>query len=54
MTIQDIITRLFTDKGVTNVRVEKAQGFAVRNQLEWSAVLAAMTDAQRKQVEDAR
>ncbi len=54
MTAQDIITRLFSAKGVTLARVAKAQGAAMRSKVEWAAVVAAMTDAQRKLVNDAR
>lgn len=54
MTPADIITRLFSEKGVTKARVVKAQGLAIRSRIEWSAVLDAMTEDQRKVVSDAR
>lgn len=54
MTPHDIIDRLFAStKGVTADRVRKAQGLALRLGLEWSLVLSAMTDEQRKAVTDA-
>jgi hypothetical protein len=62
MTPQEIIDRLFVKadpnradpyRHITLDRVQKAKGTAMRSNLEWSAVLAAMTDAQRKAVEDA-
>ena len=54
MTPADIITRLFSAKGVTPERIQKAQGLAMRSRIEWSAVLDAMTEDQRKVVNDAR
>lgn len=51
MTPQDILSRLFTDKGVTPERIQKAQGLALRHQIDWPRVLSAMTDDQRKAVE---
>lgn len=51
MTAQDIIAKLFLP--VDAERIQKAKGLAARNKVEWSAVLAAMTDEQRKQVEQA-
>lgn len=51
MTPQDILARLFTDKGVTPARVQKARGLANRQRLDWALVLAAMTPEQRTQVE---
>jgi hypothetical protein len=53
MTPPDIIARLFSAKGVTADRVRKAQGMAIRNRIDWALVLAAMTDEQRAQVEQA-
>lgn len=53
MTPQDIIDRLFSAKGVTAERIEKAKGLALRSRLEWSTVLNVMTAEQRKAVEAA-
>lgn len=53
MTAQDIIEKLFTGKGFAPERVKKAQGLAIRSKVDWSEVLAAMTEAQRKMVTDA-
>lgn len=51
MTPQDVIAKLFLP--VDRERIQKAQGMAQRGKVEWAAVLAAMTDEQRKQVERA-
>ena len=51
MTPQDIIAKLFLP--VDKERVQKAQGLAQRAKIDWAVVLAAMTDEQRKQVQDA-
>lgn len=47
----DIIAKLFIP--VDRERVLKAQGMAQRQKIQWAEVLAAMTDEQRKQVEQA-
>ena len=52
MTPQDIIEKLFVP--VDKERVQKAQGLALRSKIEWAVVLAAMTDAQREQIERAQ
>lgn len=51
MTPQDIIALLF--KPVDAERIRKAQGAAARHKIDWQRVLDAMTDEQRKQVEQA-
>lgn len=51
MTPQDIIVKLFLP--VDKARIQKAQGLALRSRIEWSVVLDAMTDEQRKAVADA-
>lgn len=53
MSIPDLLAALFSLKGVTKIRVQKAQGAAARVKVQWSDVLAAMTDEQRAQVEHA-
>ena len=53
MTAQDIIARLFSAKGVTKARIQKAQGLALRSRIEWQTVLMAMTTEQQKAVERA-
>lgn len=51
MTPQDIIAKLFMP--VDRERIQKAQGMAQRQKINWADVLAAMTEEQRKQVESA-
>ena len=51
MTPQDIIDKLFVP--IDKERVQKAQGLAQRAKIDWAVVLAAMTDEQRQQVQDA-
>jgi hypothetical protein len=49
----DIIARLFSSKGLTKDRVQKAKGMAARAKLDWLTVVVAMSPEQRKAVEDA-
>lgn len=52
MTCQDVICSLCDSSlGITKDRIRKAERLAMRGGLRWSHVLAAMTKAQRKQVE---
>ena len=51
MTPQDIIAKLFMP--VDKERIQKAQGLAIRAKIDWQRVLDAMTDEQRKAVEQA-
>jgi len=51
MTPADIIAKLFPP--VDADRIQKAKGMAARAKIEWQSVLAAMTDEQRKQVDNA-
>lgn len=54
MSAAEIVTRLFTAKeGITPAQVVKARSLATRQRVDWSLVLEAMTEAQRKQVHDA-
>ena len=48
-----IVRLLFSSRGVTAERIRKAQGAAQRHKVDWTQVLAAMTDEQRQQVEQA-
>ncbi len=52
MTPADILAKLFPP--LTLERVKKAQGLASRQRMDWADVLAAMTDEQRQQVNDAQ
>lgn len=52
MTPQAIIAKLFLP--IDAERVKKTQGLAQRHKIEWSDVLAAMTEDQRKAVQDAQ
>lgn len=54
MSPQDVISRLFSDKGVTLARLAKAQGLALRSKVAWERVIAAMTAEQKQAVDDAR
>ncbi len=54
MTAHEIILRLFNAKGVTVVRIAKAQALADRSGISWASVLAVMTDAQRNEVAGAK
>ena len=47
MTSQALVALLFSTKGITPARIQKAQGNALRHKLDWADVLAAMTDEQR-------
>ena len=51
MTPSDIIAKLFPSADAE--RIQKAKGMAARAKIDWQTVLAAMTDEQRKQVENA-
>ena len=51
MTAADIIAKLFLP--VDKERITKAQGLAIRSKIDWQTVLNAMTDEQRKAVENA-
>ncbi len=52
MTPADILAKLFIP--VDKQRLEKAQAVAIRQKVQWADVLAAMTDEQRQQVNDAQ
>lgn len=52
MTEADIIAKLFVP--VNAERIAKAKGMASRAKIDWARVLEAMTDAQRKAVDDAQ
>lgn len=51
MTAADVVKKLFLP--VDQARIQKAQALAQRQRIPWAEVLAAMTEEQRKQVEDA-
>ena len=51
MTPADIRDLLFL--AVDEGRVKKAKALAIRQRIDWSLVLAAMTEEQRKAVKDA-
>jgi len=54
MTAREIAARLTESaKGITQVRVQKAQALAQRSGIAWADVLAALSDEQRATVAQA-
>jgi len=55
MTAREIAARLTESaKGISLLRVQKAQALAQRSGVAWADVLAALSDEQRATVEQAR
>ncbi len=51
MKAREVVDRLFSTKGVTPARIEKAKALAQRSGLQWSDVLDAMNSTEREMVE---